>query len=114
MSASDSKLVVDHEGDLSSLKKPNFCSLRLTFFLKWEFWMILFKAEAILASSSSKFGKSFPAIDRDDLNSSTESTISTSLIHDIASEGKSEQELTWVLNLIFQHENDECVGNLSN
>ena len=25
-----------------------FCSSRLTFFLKWEFWMILFKAEAIL------------------------------------------------------------------
>ena len=27
-----------------------FCSSRLTFFLKWEFWMILFKAEAILAA----------------------------------------------------------------
>ena len=55
--------------------------------------MILFTAEAILASSSSKFGKSLPAFDRDDFNSSTESTISTSLIHDIDSQGKSEQEL---------------------
>ena len=39
---------------------------------------------------------------------------STSLIQNIASEGDLEQELTWVLNLIFQHENDEGVENLSN
>ena len=76
--------------------------------------MILFKAEAILASSISKFGKSLPLIERDDFKSSTESTICTSLIYNIASEGKSEQELTWVRNLIFQHENVEGVGNLSN
>ena len=76
--------------------------------------MILFKAEAIFASSISKFGKSFPAIDRADFNSSTESFISTSLIHNIASDGKSEQVVTWFLNLIFQHENDCGVGNLSN
>ena len=66
------------------------------FFFKWEFWMILFKSEAILVSSSLKFRKSFPAIDRDDFNSPTESTISTSMIHNVASEGGSEQELTWV------------------
>ena len=29
------------------------------------------------------------------------------MIHDITSEGKSEQELTLILNLISQHENDE-------
>ena len=40
--------------------------------------MILFKAEAILASNSSKFGKSYPGIDREDFDSSAESTISTS------------------------------------
>ena len=57
--------------------------------------MILFKAEAILASNISKFGKNFPAIDREDFKSSNESTISTSLIHNIASEGKSEQVVTW-------------------
>ena len=84
-----------------------FCSFRLTFFWKWELLMILFKAEAILASSSSKIGKSLPATDLDDVDSSTESTISTSLIHNIASERKSEQELTWVLNLIFQYMNDD-------
>ena len=76
--------------------------------------MILFKAEAILASSISKFRKSLPSIERGDFKSSTESTISTSLIHNIASEGKSEHELTWVWNLIFQHENVEGVGNLPN
>ena len=76
--------------------------------------MILFKAEANLASSNSKFGTSSPSLDREDGNSSTESTISTSLIHNIASEGKSEQELTWGSNLFVQHENVDGVGNLSN
>ena len=65
--------------------------------------MILFKAEAIFASNVSKFGKFLPAADREDLKSSTESTISTSLIHNIVSEGKSEQIVTWLLNLIIQH-----------
>ena len=50
--------------------------------------MILFSAEAILASSTSKFGIEIHRIDDEDLNSSTESTISTSLIHCIASVGK--------------------------
>ena len=36
------------------------------------------------------------------------------LEHNIASERKSEQEFTCVLNLIFQYENDEGVVNLSN
>ena len=89
-----------------------FCSSRLTFFLKWEFWMILFKTEAFSQLTSQNLEKIFPAIDREDFNSSTESTISTSLIHSIASEGKSKQIVTWLLNLIFQHENVECVGNL--
>ena len=64
--------------------------------------MILFRAEATLASSISKFGKFFPDTDREDFNSSNESTISTSLIHNIASDGKSEQVVTWFLNRIFQ------------
>ena len=51
--------------------------------------MILFKAEAIFASNVSTFGKFLLAIDGEDLNSSTESIISTSLIHHIASERKS-------------------------
>ena len=119
MSASHSKVVVDHESDLSSTKESGplfwaFCSSRLTFFMKWEFWMILFRAEAIFASSNSNFGKFFPAIDREDFNSSNESTISTSLIHNIAWDGKSEQVVTWFLNLIFHTKNDRGAGNLSN
>ena len=50
--------------------------------------MILFRARAIFASSITKFEKFFPETDRDDFNSSSESTISTSLIHNVASEGK--------------------------
>ena len=75
--------------------------------------MILFTGEAILASSISKFGKFFPALDRQDFYSSNESTISTSLIHNKASNGKSEQVVTWFLNLIFQHKHVEGLGNLS-
>ena len=67
--------------------------------------MILFSAEAILASSTSKFGIEIPRIDDEDLNSSTESTNSTSLIHCIASVGNCEQVHTSVLNLIFQQAN---------
>ena len=54
----DPEVVVDHVSDLSSAKHPilflSFCSSRLTFFLKQEFWMIFFRADAILASSISK------------------------------------------------------------
>ena len=56
--------------------------------------MITFRAEAIFASSISKFGKFFPEADREDFNSSSESTISTSLTHNIATDGKSEQVVT--------------------
>ena len=90
-----------------------FCSSRLTFFLNWEFWMILFRAEAILASNISNFGKFGSSNDCEDYNSSNESTISTSLIHNIASDGKSEQVVTWLLNPIFQYKNVKDVRNLS-
>ena len=76
--------------------------------------MILFRAEALFASSISKFGKFFPETDREDFNSSNEPTISTSLIHNIASDGKSEQVVTWFLNRIFHTQNDCGLGNLSN
>ena len=76
--------------------------------------MILFNAEAILASSTSKFGIEIPRVDDDeDLNSSTESTNSTSLIHCIASTGNCEQVHTSVYNLIFQQTNVAGVVNLS-
>ena len=72
-----------------------------------------FSAEAILASGTSKFGIEIPRIDDQDLNSSTESTNSTSLIHCIASVGNCEQVHTSVLNFIFQQAKVAGVGNLS-
>ena len=91
-----------------------FCSSTLTFFLKWEFWMILFNAEATLASNISKLGKLFPQTDREDFSSANDSTISTSLIHNRASGRKSVQVVTWFVNLTFQHKNVAGVRNLSN
>ena len=76
--------------------------------------MILFSAEAILASSTSKFGIEIPLIDDEDIKSSTESTISTSLIQCIASVGNCEQVRTLVLNLIFQQANVADVGICQN
>ena len=72
--------------------------------------MILFSAEAILESRTSKFGIELPRVDDEDLNSSTESTNSTSLIQCIASVGNCEQVQTSVLNLIFQQATFAGVG----
>ena len=69
--------------------------------------MILF---AIPASSTSKSCIRIHLTENEDLKSSTESTISTSLIHSKASEGKCEQVHTSVLNLIFQQANVLGVG----
>ena len=75
--------------------------------------MILFSAEAILASSTSQSGIEIPLVDDEDFESSTESTISTSLIHCIAAVGNYEQVHTSVLNLIFQQAKIAGVGTLS-
>ena len=75
--------------------------------------MILFSAEAILASSTSKFGIEIPRIDDEDLKSSSESTNSTSLNHYIASVGNCQLIHTSVLNLIFQQAKVTDVKNLS-
>ena len=64
--------------------------------------MIRFSADAIFASSTSKSGVRIPSIEHEDLRSSTDSTIFTSLIHSIASVGNCELVHTSVLNLIFQ------------
>ena len=117
--SSDPELFVDQVGNLSAAKETvrssfwAFCSSRLILFSKWELWMILFSAGAILASSTSKFGIEIPRVDNEDLNSSTESTNSTSLIHCIASAGKCEQVHSSILNLIFQQAKVVGVGNLS-
>ena len=117
MAPSDPEVIVDQVGNLSTAKETvlflGFCSSRLILLLNWESWMILFSAEAILASSTSKFGIEIPRIDDEGLNSSTESTNSTSLVHCIASVGNCEQVHTSVLNLIFQQAKVAGVGNLS-
>ena len=101
MAPSDPKVIVDQVSNLSTSKETVLL------------WMILISAEAILASSTSKFGIEIPRVDDEDLKSSTESTNSTSLIHCIASVGNCEQVHTSVLNLIFQQANVAGVGNLS-
>ena len=116
MAPSDPEVIVDQVSNLSVAKeKACFwasCSSRLILLLKWELWMILFSAEAILTSSTSKFGIEIPRVDDEDLNSSTESTNST-LIHCMASVENCEQVHTSVLNLIFQQAKVAGVGNLS-
>ena len=118
MTISDPKVIVDQVNNLSAAKETvlfwGFLFLQTgSFFLNRILWMILFSAEAILASSTPKFGIEIPRIDDEDLNSSTESTISTSLIKCIASVGNCEQVHTLVLNLIFQQAKVAGVGNLS-
>ena len=77
--------------------------------------MILFSAEAILASSTSKnFGIEIPRVDDEDLNLSNESTNSTSLIHCIASVGNCEQVHTSVLKLIFSKQMSLVQGTCQN
>ena len=49
-------------------------------------------------------------MDREDFNSSNESPISTSMIHNIASDGKSDPFETCVLNRVIH--NDEGLRNL--
>ena len=75
--------------------------------------MIRFSAEAIFASSTSKSGIRIPLTEHEDLTSSIDSTISTSLIHSIAFVGNCEQVFTSILNLIFQQVNVAGVVNLS-
>ena len=82
MGSSDQEMIVDQVGNLST-SKETILFLGLLFLqtdspFELELWMILFSAEAILASSTSKFGIEIHRIDDEDLNSSTESTISTS------------------------------------
>ena len=107
MGSSDPEMIVDQVGNLCLPRRKlssfwAFCSSRLILRLNWELWVILFSAEAILASSTSIFGIEIPRIDDEDLNPSTESTNSTSLINCTASVGNCEQVHTSVLNLIFQ------------
>ena len=75
---------------------------------------MFFSAEAILASSVSKFGCGRPKIDRDVYRSSTAFPISTSFIRGIASAGWLDQERTPVLKFVFQSRNVDGACNFSN
>ena len=75
--------------------------------------MILFSAEAIFASSNTKSGPGVPLMEREDLRSSTDSIITTSLTHSTASVKNCEQVHTSIFNFIFQQANVVGVGNLS-
>ena len=91
MAPSDPKIIVDQESNLSAAKETvlllGLLFLQTDSSFELGIRMILFSAEAILASNTSKFGIEIPRVDEEDLNSSTESTNSTSLIHCIASVG---------------------------
>ena len=109
---------VDQESNLSSATESvlcfwAFCSFRLILLLSKESWMILFSAEANLASSTSKFGIEIPRVDGENFKSSTESTNSTSLIQSIASVRNCEQVHTSVLKCIFKQASVAGVVNLS-
>ena len=73
MAPSDPEVIVDQVGNLSAAKETVLLlgSSRLILLLNWELWMILFNAEAILASNTSKFGIEIPRVVDEDLNSST-------------------------------------------
>ena len=98
MSATNPKVVVDHEGDLSFSYKLvlflGFLFLETDTLLELGFLDDLVYSRSNFRVQLFKFGKLFPETDREDFNSSNESTISTSLIHNIASDGKSEQVVT--------------------
>ena len=116
MSASDS--IADHESDvflvetcpLLGLSAPRSWPSSWTGNFGWSYS----KQKQSSRPASQSLENSFQQPYCEDFNSSNEPTIPTSLIHNIVSDGKSEQVVTWFLNLIFQHKNDCGVGNLSN
>ena len=63
--------------------------------------------------SISKFGKSFPYTDREDFRPSKESTISTSLIHNTASDGKIRTTWDLCFESCFPHQKWWGLRNLS-
>ena len=77
--------------------------------------MILFKSRSNSRVQNLKFREfESPAIDREDFNSSTESTISTSLIHNIAIRGKIGTRTYLGFESHLPIHKDDGVVNLSN
>ena len=118
MSTSHSKEVVDHEGDLSPSQKPVLFSgfLLLVADLLCELGILddLIQSRGNLRVQHLEVRKIFSISWPWGFKLTNGSTTSTSLIHTITSDGKSEQVATWFLNRIFQTNNDDGSGNLSN
>ena len=118
MGSNDPEVIVDQVSNLSAAKET---VLLLGLFVPpdWFFfssencgWFcsaLKQSSHQVLQNSASKYLVLMMKI----FKSSTESTISTSLIHSIASVGNCEQIHTSVLNLIFQQANVADVGSLS-
>ena len=72
MAPSDPEVIVDQVSNLSAAKETvlflGFCSSRLILLLNWESWMILFSAEAILASNTSILALKYLALMTNTLN----------------------------------------------
>ena len=100
-----------HEGDLSSSSKQvlllGFLLLETDLLLELRSLDDLARRRSNLRVQHLKIWKTFPATGREDSNSSNESPISTSWIHNTASDGKSEQVVAWFWNRIFQTKNVE-------
>ena len=96
---------------LSEVACPEFCSQRRCSWFHRNTSNRMVGPKMILRLG---FADLVQSSDREDFNSSNGSTISTSLIHNIASDGNSEQVVTWFLNRILQTKNDCGLGNLSN
>ena len=99
------------------MKKPvlflGFLFLETDLLLELGILAGLVQSRSNLRVQHLEFWKILPRTDREDFNSSNESTISTSLIHNVASDGKSEQVATWFLNRIFHTKNGSELWNLS-
>ena len=70
MDSSDPEVIVDQVSNLSATKETvlllGLVFLQTDSSFEMELWMISFSAEAILASSTSKFGIEIPRIDDED------------------------------------------------
>ena len=89
MDSSDPEVIVDQVSNLPATKETvlllGFLFLQTDSSFEMGIMNDFVQCYAILASSTSKFGIEIPRIDDEDHKSSTESTISTSLIQCMAS-----------------------------
>ena len=113
MSACHREVFIDHAGDLSSAKESvislSLLLCQIDSLLELRIWVDLLQRGSDLRNTS-KFGNRCHRIDCDVLRSSTDSTISTSLIQCIASEVWPEQEHASVFGAIPSRNVSESLG----